>query len=116
GGCTGVGGARRRAAEPLPETKPARAAAVRIVQYARMLATNIDRDPMTVSHRGALTRSVREFCGAVFGAQCLVARGELGPRVSALMRYAGTLLDAIDVQLLEAGLPADASELAAAAR
>ena len=71
---------------------------------------------MTVSHRGALTRSVREFCGAVFGAQCLVARGELGPRVSALMRYAGTLLDAIDVQLLEAGLPADASELAAAAR
>jgi hypothetical protein len=71
---------------------------------------------MTVSHRGALTRTVREFCGAVFGAQCLVARGELGPRVSALMRYAGTLLDAIDVQLLEAGLPADASELAAAGR
>ena len=71
---------------------------------------------MTAPQRGALARTVREFCAAVFGAQCLVARGELGPRVSALMRYAGTLLDAIDLQLLEAGLPADASELAAARR
>ena len=54
---------------------------------------------------------MRDFCGAVYGAQCLVARGELGPRVSALMRYSSALLDAIDVQLLETGLAPDADEL-----
>lgn len=60
-------------------------------------------------------RTLREFCAAIYGAQCLVAAGELGPRVSALMRYADTLLDALDVELLEAGLAPEAPELGAAA-
>ena len=63
-----------------------------------------------------LVYTLREFCSVVYGAQCLVVNGEVGPRVSALMRYAGALLDAIDVQLLEMGLPPEASELASASR
>lgn len=71
---------------------------------------------MAVRYSAQLVYSLREFCGAVYGAQCLVREGELGPRVAALMRYASTLLDAIDIQLLEAGLPPDADELASAGR
>ncbi|MFO1325420.1 MAG: hypothetical protein U1F15_15340 [Burkholderiales bacterium] len=71
---------------------------------------------MAARYSHELVHTLREFCGAVYGAQCLVRNGELGPRVSALMRYASTLLDAIDVQLLETGLPPDADELASAGR
>ena len=71
---------------------------------------------MAGHYSAQLVYSLREFCGAVYGAQCLVREGELGPRVSALMRYASTLLDAIDIQLLETGLPPDADELASAGR
>ena len=63
-----------------------------------------------------LVYTLREFCSVVYGAQCLVVKGELGPRVSALMRYAGALLDGVDVQLLEMGLPREAPELASASR
>lgn len=59
---------------------------------------------MPALHRPAPQRALREFCAAIYGAQCLVASAEQGPRVAALMRYAATLLDAIDVDLLEAGL------------
>ena len=71
---------------------------------------------MTAHYSAGIVHALREFCGAVYGAQCLVAADEFGPRVSALMRYASSLLDSIDIQLLEAGLPPDASELASAGR
>jgi hypothetical protein len=71
---------------------------------------------MTARSSAELVRTLREFCGAVYGAQCLVASGERGPRVSVLMRYASNLLDAIDLQLLECGLAPGAPELAGAAR
>lgn len=67
-------------------------------------------------HHPSTQRALREFCGAVYGAQCLVANGEYGPRVSALLRYASTLLDSIDVDLLESGTAPDDPALAAAAR
>jgi len=69
----------------------------------------------SLQHPGT-QRALREFCGAVYGAQCLVAAGEHGPRVSALLRYASTLLDAIDIDLLEAGTAPDDPALLAVAR
>jgi hypothetical protein len=60
--------------------------------------------------------TVREFHGAIHAAKSLVAAGETGPRVTMLIRYAGTMLDSLDVILLEAGAGPDAPDLAAAAR
>ncbi len=62
----------------------------------------------------AAQQTLREFCASLYGAQCLVAAGEMGPRVSMLIRYASTLLDSLDVHLLEAGITPDAPELAVA--
>ena len=60
--------------------------------------------------------ALREFHGALYGAKSLVAAGEMGPRVAMLVRYAATLLDSLDVILLEAGVGPHAPELATANR
>jgi len=67
-------------------------------------------------HSPSAQQTLREFCASVYGAQCLVDAGEMGPRVSMLMRYAGTLLDALDVELLDAGVTPGAPEFHAAQR
>ncbi len=71
---------------------------------------------MTGYYSNELARTVLAFCAAISAAKRLVENGEMGPRLSAQMDYAASALDAIDVQLLEAGSLPDAPQLWAAAR
>jgi hypothetical protein len=61
-------------------------------------------------------RTVLAFCAAIAAARRLVTQGEMGARLSAQLDYAASSLDAIDLQLVEAALPADAPQRATAAR
>ena len=71
---------------------------------------------MTAYYSNELAGTLRAFAAAVSDAQRLVARGEFGDPLPALLDYAAVLLDVIDVELLEAGLPEDSRERVAAAR
>ncbi|MEO8753555.1 MAG: hypothetical protein ABI624_12840 [Casimicrobiaceae bacterium] len=71
---------------------------------------------MTGYYSHELAQTVLAFCTAISAAKRLVAGGEMGPRLSAQMDYAASALDAIAVQLLEAGPLPDAPQLWAAAR
>ena len=124
-GPTGVGGRwlaeRRHGARMLPARTPsvnvhpldARSTNVKRVSFAAR------RDCYSAAMMSPLNspsaqETLREFHGAIHGAKSLVAAGEMGPRVTMLVRYAATLLDSLDVMLLEAGVDPDAPELAAA--
>ena len=61
-------------------------------------------------------RTVLAFCAAIAAARRLVMEGEMGARLSAQLDYAASSLDAIELQLIEAGLAADAPRRATAAR
>jgi hypothetical protein len=61
-------------------------------------------------------RTALAFCAAIAAARRLVMQEEMGARLSAQLDYAASSLDAIDVQLVEAGLAADAPQRAIAAR
>ena len=71
---------------------------------------------MTPYYSHEFARTVLAFCAAISAARRLVIRGELGLRLSAQLDYAASSLDAIDIQLLEAGLPHDAPQLHIAGR
>lgn len=71
--------------------------------------------PTALSSPG-FVRTVLAFCAAIASARRLVIDSEMGPRLSAQVDYAASSLDAIDVQLDEAGLATDAPQLATAAR
>jgi hypothetical protein len=71
---------------------------------------------MTAYYSNELAGTLRAFAAAVSDAQRLAARGEFGDPLPALLDYAAVLLDVIDVELLEAGLPPDSRELTAAGR
>lgn len=59
-------------------------------------------------------RTVLAFCAAIAAARRLVIENEMGPRLSAQLDYAASSLDAIDLQLLEANLAADAAQFVTA--
>jgi hypothetical protein len=71
---------------------------------------------MTAYYSKELDGTIHAFTAAVADAQRLVARDELGEPLPALLDYAAVLLDVIDVELLEAGLPPESRELRVAAR
>jgi hypothetical protein len=71
---------------------------------------------MTPYYSTEFARTVLAFCAAIAAARRLVSDGEMGPRLSAQLDYAASSLDAIDVQLAEAGLAAAAPQIEAAAR
>ena len=60
--------------------------------------------------------TIRAFIAALADARRLVARGEFDEPLPALLDYAAVLLDVIDVQLLEAGLPPESRELSVTGR
>ena len=60
---------------------------------------------MTTDRSNELDGTIRAFIAALADARRLVARGEFSEPLPALLDYAAVLLDVIDLELLEAGLP-----------
>ena len=65
---------------------------------------------MTTARSNELDGTIRALIAALADARRLVARGEFSEPLPALLDYAAVLLDVIDVELLDAGLPPGSRE------